>query len=272
LWARWYENPKVEHSRIFKTTDAGKNWVVISDDFGSNYVQAIAAKGDTILVGGKEILLKSVNGRTDFTDLYPILDEGEDDKMFINMIRLGGENEFFVTTSVDSVFMTTDFGNTFKTIGGVKGANDFYKFDKNSWIIMGSSGKNKFTNNAGESWEDCYPGSTIFEIGGVFGDKFYALGKSKMFTNLVDNFDLTTSVKEIKLDNELSVRYKPLSIEVVSENEIERCKVYSITGKLISDYEPNNRSYELHRSNFQPGIYILDATIDGKRHTKKIVF
>jgi photosystem II stability/assembly factor-like uncharacterized protein len=272
LWARWYEIPKVEHSRIFKTTDGGKNWVVISDDYGSNYIQAIAAKGDTLLVGGKEILLKSVNGGTDFTDLYPILDEGEDDKMFINMIRLGGENEFFVTTSVDSVYMTTDCGNSFKTIGGVKGANDFYKFDTNSWIFMGSSSKNKFTNTAGESWDDCYPGSTIFEIGGVYGDKFYALGKSKIFTNLVKNFDLTTSVKEIKLDNELTVRYKPLSIEMVSEKEIERCKVYSITGKLISDYEPNNRSYELQRSNFQPGIYILDATIEGKRHTKKIVF
>ncbi len=275
MWARWYDystGAKVEHSRVFKTIDGGKNWTVITKDFEKNYVQAIASRGDTIYIAGYQILLKSTDGGENFTDLYPILDEGEDDKMFINMIRLGDENEFFVTTSVDSVYRTTDGGATFKTLGGVKGANDFYKFDDNSWILMGSSGKNKFTNNAGESWEDCYPGSTIFEIGGVYGDKFYALGKSKMFTNLVENFDLTTSVKEIKLDNKLSVRYKPLSIEVVSENKIERCKVYSITGKLISDYEPNNRSYELQRSNFQPGIYILDATIDGKRHTKKIVF
>ena len=114
---------------------------------------------------------------------------------------------------------------------------------------------------------------TIFEIGGVYGDNFYALVKGKIFTNLVENFDLTTSIKEIKLDNQLTVLYKPTTIELVSlEHEIERCKVYSITGKLISVSEPNNRIYELQRSNFQNGIYILDALIEGKRFTKKIVF
>ncbi len=273
LWARWYEIPKVEHSRVFKTTDGGKTWSVISDDLGTNYIQVIAAKGDTVLVGGKETLLKSVNAGDNFTDLYPVLDEGEDDNMYINMIRTGNSNEFFITTYADSIYRTTDGGATFETLGGVKGANDIYKFDDNSWIFLGSSGKNKLTNNGGTSWDDCSPVSTIFEIGGVYGDKFYALAKGKIFTNLVENFDIKTAVKEIKLDNELSVRYKPFSIEIVSsENKIERCKVYSITGKLISDDEPNNRNYELQRNNFNPGIYILDTTIAGKRHTKKIVF
>ncbi|MCK5731222.1 MAG: T9SS type A sorting domain-containing protein, partial [Draconibacterium sp.] len=50
------------------------------------------------------------------------------------------------------------------------------------------------------------------------------------------------------------------------------CKVYSITGRLISISEPNNRTYELQRSNFQSGIYIIETLIKGKRHTKKIVF
>jgi len=276
LWARWYDYStgiKVEHSRVFKTTDGGKNWTVITKDFEKNYVQAIAASGDTIYIAGYQILLKSTDGGDNFTDLYANLDEGEDDKMFINSITLGNENQFFLTTSVDSVYMTADGGVTFQTLSNSKGANDIFVFDYNSWIMMGTTGKSKFTNNEGETWADCHPGSSIWEIGGIYGDKFYALAKGKVFTNLVENFDLTTSIKEIKLDNELTVRYKPLSIEVVSlENEIERCKVYSITGKLISDYEPNNRSYELQRSNFQPGIYILDATIAGKRHTKKIVF
>ncbi len=276
LWARWYDfstGAKVEHSRVFKTTDGGKNWTVITEDFEKRYVQAIAASGDTIYIAGYQILLKSVDGGGSFADLYPILDEGEDDKMFINSIHLGNPGEVFLTTSVDSVYRTTDGGATFETLGGVKGANDFYKFDDNSWIFMGSSGKNKFTNSTGDVWQDCYPGTTIFEIGGVYGDNFYALAKGRFFTNDIDNFDLTTSIKEIKLDNELTVLYKPFAIELVSsESEIERCKVYSITGRLISDYEPNNRSYELLRSNFQPGIYVIEVLIEGKRHTKKIVF
>jgi hypothetical protein len=276
LWARWYDystNPKTEHSRVFKTTDGGKNWVAITKDFDKSFVRAIETKGDTIYIVGSQILLVSYNAGDEFVDLYANLDEGEDDKMFINSITLGNENQFFLTTSVDSVYMTADGGATFQTLSNSKGANDIFVFDYNSWIMMGTTGKSKFTNTEGETWEDCHPGSSIWKIGGIYGDKLYALAKGKIFTNLVENFDLTTSIKEIKFDNELTVRYKPLSIELVSsEHEIERCKVYSITGKLVSVYEPNNRTYELQRSNFQPGIYILDTLIKGKRHTKKIVF
>ncbi len=276
LWVRWYDystDPKIEHSRVFKTTDGGKNWGVITNDFEKNYVRAIESKGDTIYVVGSQILMISYNGGDEFVDLYANLDEGEDDKMFINSVTLGSENQFFLTTSVDSVYMTIDGGVSFTTLSSSKGANDFFMFDYNSWIMMGTTGKSKFTNKGGESWEDCHPGSSIWSIGGIYGDKFYALAKGSVFTNLVENFDLTTSIKEIKLDNELTVRYKPLAIELVSsEHEIERCKVYSITGKLISVAEPHNRTYELQRSNFQPGIYILDALIKGKRHTEKIVF
>ncbi len=276
LWVRWYDystDPKTEHSRVFKTTDGGKNWGVITNDFEKNYVRAIESKGDTIYVVGSQILMISYNGGNEFVDLYANLDEGEDDKMFINSVTLGSENQFFLTTSVDSVYMTIDGGVSFTTLSSSKGANDFFMFDYNSWIMMGTTGKSKFTNKGGESWKDCHPGSSIWSIGGIYGDKFYALAKGSVFTNLVENFDLTTSIKEIKLDNELTVRYKPLAIELVSsEHEIERCKVYSITGKLISVADPHNRTYELQRSNFQPGIYILDALIKGKRHTEKIIF
>ena len=273
LWIRWYELPRIEHSMVFKTSDNGKNWMPITEDLVKINVQAMDSRGDTIYIVGKEILLKSENGGDTFTNLYPIIDEGEDDKMYFNSIHLGDANEFFLTTYADSILRTTDGGNSFEVIADIKGANDFYKFDNNSWVTMGGTGKSKFTNTADVNWVDCHPGSTIFEIGGVYGDKFYALGKSKIFTLEVPALQLKTSIKEIKLDNELTVLYKPLTIELVSsEHEIERCKVYSITGKLISVAEPNNRNYELQRSNFQPGIYILDTLIKGKRYTEKIVF
>ena len=276
LGIRWFDystDPRSEHSRIFKSMDKGKNWASITDDYGKIIIQAMKSKGDTILFGGKETLLISENSGDTFTNLYPIIDEGEDDAMYFNSIYFGDANEFFLTTYGDSILMTTDGGSSFEVIADIKGANDFYKFDNNSWVTMGGSGKSKFTNTAGENWVDCHPGAVIFEIGGVYGEKFYALARGSIYTTSIEKLQLKTSIKEIKFDNELTVLYKPLAIELVSsEHEIERCKVYSITGKLISVAEPNNRTYELQRSNFQPGIYIMDSLIEGKRFTKKIVF
>jgi photosystem II stability/assembly factor-like uncharacterized protein len=277
LSVRWFDYSttpeRSTHTRIFKSTDKGKNWAAITDDFGKLTAKAIDSKGDTIYIGGNNVLLKSEDGGNSFTNLYPVIDKNEDDKMFFNSIHIENFNEVFLVTYSDSIFRTTNGGVTFNVIAKVKGAYDFYKFDNNSWIFMGSTGKSKFTNSAGNVWQNCNPGAIIFETGGVYGDKFYALARGAIYTTAVNDLNLKTSVKEIKLDNELTVCYKPFSIEVVSlKNEIERCKVYSITGRLISDYKPNNRSYELQRSNFQPGIYIIDATINGRRHSKKIVF
>ena len=277
LWIRWYDisgDSKVEHSRVFKTIDNGKNWTAITDDFLKSYVQAIESTGNTIYVVGKEILLKSINGGDEFTDLYPILDEGEDDNMYINMVRLGDADEVFLTTYADSIFRTTDGGSTFKTIANIKGSSDSYKLGDNSWIVMGGTGKSKFTNDAGETdWQDCHPGVTIFEIGGVYGDDFYALGKGKFFTNELSNFNLPTRVPKLMDVDELSIRYKSASIELVSsESVIEQLNVYSITGKLVSVYKPNQRTYKLLRSDFQPGMYILNTTINGKTHSRKIAF
>ncbi len=276
LWARWYDystDDRAEHSRVFKSIDKGKNWVTITEDLGAYYVQSIESTGDIIYVVGRETLLKSTDGGDSFTDLYPTLDEGEDDKMFLNSVRLGDANEVFITTSADSVFRTTDGGSTFNTLVNIKGSNDSYKLGDNSWIVMGGSGKSKFTNDAGDTWQDCHPGVTIFEIGGVYGDNFYALGKGKFFINELSNFNIPTRVLKLLDVDELSIRYKSASIELVSsESVIEQLNVYSITGKLVSVYKPNQRTYKLLRSDFQPGIYILNTTIEGKTHSQKIAF
>lgn len=275
VWARWFDystDQKVEHSMVFKSTN-NKDWTPITDDLGNKYIQDIKSAGDTVYIAGKETLLKSVDAGATFINLYPVLDEDEDDAMFINAVKLGAYNELFIVTYADSIRHSTDGGATFKVLGDVKGANDFYKFDQNSYFIMGGSGKSRFTNDGGETWQDGHPGSTIFEIGGVYNNKFYALAKGNIFTNSFNNFELLTSIQGMVTNDEISIRYKTNSIELVSsEKTIEKCSVYSITGKLVSVYEPNERSYELLRSNYNSGIYILDAVIEGKRYAKKIVF
>uniref|UniRef100_UPI003217435D hypothetical protein n=1 Tax=uncultured Draconibacterium sp. TaxID=1573823 RepID=UPI003217435D len=280
LWVRWYDystTPKTEHSRVFKSIDAGKNWMHITEDLGNKYVQEIQSKGDTVYIVGKRVLLysedaglKSVETTPTFTDLYPNLDIDEDDDMFINAIELGAENEFFLVTSKDSCFVTTDGGVTFRTIGNIAGANDFYKFDSNSYIMMGTKGA-FFTNDGGETWLDCNPGKTIFEIGGIYNDKFYALGISYAYTNDISNFELLTATPTLYSNAELNVFYEPSAVKLVStEGVIEHCALYSITGKLVSLTEPNSRIQQYKNNEFQPGIYIVNSVVKGKRYINKI--
>ncbi len=278
LYANWYEvvteDKANSRGRVYKTTDGGTSWSAVTIDFGSSYINGMSFIGDTGYVAGNKVLLKTTDGGNTFTDLYPTMAAAnKDSSIFLKTIVLANTNEFYIPTSSDGVFKSMDGGETFTKFDGIAGTNDFYKFDDNSFMCMGLTSKSFFTNDGGANWQNASAGTTIYSIGEIFNDSLYTLGRGIIMKIALSDLDLTTSIKDIKLDNELSVRYKPLSIELVSsENEIERCKVYSITGKLISDYQPNNRTYELQRNNFQPGIYILDVLIEGKRHTKKIVF
>ena len=282
LWARWYDysgESRTEHSRIFKSVDSGKNWAPITQDYKGSYIRDIKSKGDTVYAVGKELLLVStvagtttVEDTAQFTNLYPNLDENEDDAMYIYTIVLGDDDEFFLTTSADSCWVTKDGGATFETIGNMKGAFDFYKFDNNSYIMMGSKGS-IFTNDGGDTWTECDPGKYIFEIGGVYNDKFYALAKSYIFTNDIANFDLITGIPSILSKAELNVAYGTTSIDLIStDGEIELCSMYTISGKLVLQAEPNNSIFRLNNNQFQTGIYIVNSVVEGKRYVNKIAF
>ncbi len=278
LFANWYETvtegTKKSRSRVFKTTDGGESWTSITKDFEGYYITGIEFIGDTGYIAGNKVLLKTTDGGATFTDLYPTLASANNDSsIYLKNVILINTNEFYIPTTSDGVFATMDGGASFTQFEGVSGTSDFYKFDQNSFLCMGTTSKSFFTNDGGTTWQNASASTTVYSIGEVLNDSLYVLAKGKVLKIALSDLDLITSTKEILRNNELTVRYKPLTIELVSsEHEIERCKVYSITGKLMSVYEPNNRTYELQRSNFNPGIYILDALIEGKRHTKKIVF
>lgn len=278
LYAKWYEDlttgEKEDRGRVFKTTDGGDSWTSITKDFEGSYITGIEFIGDTGFIAGSNILLKTTDGGTSFTDLYPtMVTANSDSSIFLKDVVVINTKEFYIPTTSDGVFITTDGGDTFSKFEGIPGTSDFYKFDQNSFLCMGSTSKSFFTNDGGATWQNASVGTSVYSIGEILNDSLYILSKGKVFKIALANLDLTTSIKEILRNNELTVLYKPLTIELVSaEHEIERCKVYSITGKLISVAEPHSRTYELQRSNFQPGIYILDALIKGKRHTEKIVF
>jgi len=273
LWARWYdvsEATKVEHSRVFKSSDSGKNWKVVSDDFGgTNYVMDIKFNGSKGYVAGNKILLKSVDSGETFTDIYPALKAVGGDQ-FINAITLGQGDEIFVT-STTAVFRSPDGGASWTKFATTTGGNDFYKFDVNSFIVMGSTSKSLFTNDGGATWVNCSAGATIYEAGGVWNENFYALGQGKIYRMPVAGLALNTAISELPSKSELSVLYKASAVELVSPGKaIDRCQVYSVTGRLVSDTKPAANRYELPYRSFVPGIYITRTVSGGKVYTNKV--
>lgn len=279
-YVKWYDYiaDKTEHSRVYKSTDGGKNWTAITEDLNSHYVNDIEILGDTMYIGGKWMLLKTTEANLksaysiiDFTDLYPNLDEGEDDDFFINDILVEGD-ELFLLTSIDSCHRSNNGGLTFSTFSDSKGGNAIYRFDKNSFMILGGTGKSKFTNDT-TTWLDCHPGATCYNVGGVLNGFLYALAKGTVYTIDVEDLDLETSIPTLRIAADVQIRYTPQSVNLFSSNKlIEECAVYSLSGKLVSLEAPYNNEVKLYNNKYETGIYIVKARVEGKYFADKIVF
>jgi photosystem II stability/assembly factor-like uncharacterized protein len=274
VWARWFDVSgvaKMEHSRIFRSADAGKTWKVVSDDFGTIYMMDIKFNGNTGYAAGNKILLKSVDKGNTFTDIYPVLKTVAGTDQFINTITLGAGNEIFLTTTT-AVFRSPDGGTSFTKLATTTGGNDLYKFNSQSWIVLGTTSKSLYTNNAGTNWLPCSTGATIYECGGVWNDNFYALGQGKLYKMPVAGLNLT-SAGMIDRPVEISVIYKPSSIELVTLGQIiDRCVVYSITGQTIMEIQPASDRVELKNQFFKPGIYLVKSQAGKSIYLNKVLF
>jgi len=211
LGIEWYEHivstgSKVSHAGVFKTTDGGASWIAITDN--GRYPMAIEIADSSIYFGGNTHLLKTVTGSDVVTDIYPNLIAAAipaDSTLFVNDITIVSESEIYVTTSIDGIFLTIDRGQTFTMLqsGAPTGGNDMYKVNDTVLIVLGSSSKSKASVDSGATWVSCYPGSTVWEIGGVFNDSLYALAKSKVFkiavTDLISG--TYTWVEQVLTDN-----------------------------------------------------------------------
>ena len=276
LWINWYEiisaEDKITHARIFKTTNSGELWNSISIDFGSSYITDINFINENYgIVAGNKVLLKTTDAGESFTDIYPIIAVGTDSSLFIKGVTMITENEFYVTTTADGIFKTIDGGASFTMFEGVDGSNDFIKLDSITYMALGSSSKSYYSNNSGASWENCYPGSTIWTIGEVMNDSLYALAKGKVFKIAMAEILSNVGIEQLIITNEISVRYHAESIELVStQNKIEQCILYSITGKAMAEYTPNSNYCTINSSSLPSGIYIAVTITNGKRFTNKL--
>ena len=280
VWINWYETisdtEKLTHARIFKSTDSGSTWASISDDFGTSYVYEMGfLNNDYGIITGNKILLKTTNGGTSFTDLYPIIIVGTDESLIIKGVRFVDENEFYITTSSDGIFKTHDGGITFTKFDGVAGSNDFIKLNSTTFMALGSSTKSFYSNTSGTSWENCSPGTSIWSIGPIMNDSLYALAKGNVFKIAMNEIaeDYGVGFEELSNDNVIVVKYLSQAIELVSsQSRIKQCLLYSIAGDLVGTYSSDSYSCKINTASLPAGIYIAATLVaDGKRQINKLL-
>jgi len=275
-WSDTISVPDVEtrHSRVFKTTDGGDLWTAVTKDFGSSIVMSIKFSGETGYIAGNKILLKTVDGGKTFTDLFPKLEAGADGSQIVSSVVIRNNDEvFFSTSNNKGIFYTADGGNTFSKLNGVSGGLDFVALDKNSFMTVGASTSNKFTNDGGITWKDSNLGVAIYAAGKVFNDSLYVLGKSNVYKIAVADLDITTFIAEVNRPNPLRVLYGNSALELVSaDGDIDRCMVYSTSGQLVAITEPKSETFSFEYNSFTPGVYIIASLIEGKKYTQKVIF
>ncbi|MCD6112928.1 MAG: T9SS type A sorting domain-containing protein [Bacteroidales bacterium] len=279
VWANWYDTVagyegRVTHSRVFRSTDSGDTWFSVTDDMGSPYVTKIYfITPDTGYILGNKIFLKTTDACATYTNLYPILDEGEDDNMFIKGIEYINEDEYYIPTTSDGIWKTMDGGASFTEFEGISGTNDFCKLTDTRYLALGSSSKSKLSKDAGATWETCYPGSSIWHIAGIVNDSLYALAKGKIYK--IALLELTSDVgfnESIVDDNTINIVYRPSEFEVISsKRNIDICAVYNICGKLIYKSEPNALKCIINHRSYAPGLYFVSTYVNGKRYTNKVI-
>lgn len=275
-WSDTISVPKMvtKHSRVFKTIDGGDLWTAVTKDFGNSAVMSIKFSGETGYVAGNKILLKTIDGGKTFTDLYPKLIIGTDGNLVVSSVTMLDKDQvYFSTSNAKGVFFTGDGGNSFSKLNGTTGGLDFVALDNNSFMSVGTSISNQFTNDGGITWKDSNLGAAIYAAGKVFNDSLYVLGKSNVYKIALADLDIKTFVAEVKRPNPLKVLYGTSALKLVSaDGNIDRCMVYNISGQMVAITDPKESTYSFEYNSFTPGVYIILSLIEGKKYTQKVIF
>ena len=242
----WYDiisGSQVTCGAVFETTDGGTTWSPITEDLGNDIITAIQTKGTTTYVAGANTFFKK-SGET-ITDLYPTLvtaDGGTDETIYIFDIDVISETEFYVVTTANGLFHSTDGGTTITEMTGTgipAGGNDLKVIDANTIMVLGTATRSKVTVDGGANWTNCYPGVSCWEIEGVFKDSVYALAKQNVYKIAVS--DLSTNPTNwvaqsvTNIDENLQQMYIVDANTAIIAGNSEILRITSDGGKTWSD-------------------------------------
>ncbi len=180
---------------VFMSTDGGSSWTAITDDLGSSIVSCIETSGTNTYIGGGNLLFRKTGDV--LTDIYPNLvsaDGGSDQTIYTYDIDVVGENEFYLVTTNNGIFHSTDGGATITEMTGTgipTGGNDIMQISANTILVLGTVANSKVTVDGGLNWTACSPSATCWEIGGIQNDSVVALAKDDIYRIAVS--DLTAA-------------------------------------------------------------------------------
>ena len=169
-------------------------------------MSCIVFNGETGFSGGSKQLYKISTDADSLVDIFPQLPG--DGSAYIYDIDFPSESELLVTTTSDSVFTSSDLGESFTKFEDIRGASDIMKVN-DSTIALTSSKYLYVSTDNGSNWNSATMPSSIREIGGIANDSLFLLAKAALYKFAVSdllngNFDYTT---QIVGDNNLQKTY-----------------------------------------------------------------
>ncbi len=271
---------RTSYSRVFKTSNASYAkdnkgaalWDTITPNLGSTFIRAINFEGDTGYITGNKTIYKTTDGGATLTSLVEKLtDLGATSPYVQNALFFG--DTLYVATTGDSIFVSYDAGESFSVIPGVKGASDFVVVDANSWMTVGGSNACFYTNDAGTTWDGCYPGYSVYRAGGIYADNVIALSKSKIYKIAVSDLDPATGIRErmADADNGINLIQYTTEISITSDKDITQCEMYNISGQKMFAVRPSAKTYSFNTTSFKNGIYIVRVVSNNKFETYKVL-
>lgn len=264
----------VGHSRVFRTSDDGLSWEIVSEDLGSSIIEVITFKNDIGFVGGNKVLLKTADTGKTFVDVFENFGNNTEGKGYIVDITMETELDFWITTTSNGLFKTNDGGESFVKMEGVSGANDFVALNDKTFFMAGSSTKTQYSQDSGNSWISSSIGTTIWELGPIWNDKVFALTKGAIYSTDIMSFELTDAIEDILADvnNPLRIVSYSSTLDVYSnESVIEQCVVYNSLGQRVAAMQPNSNAFQINSAEFNSGVYIVVAISGNEKFTQKVM-
>ncbi|MCU7497989.1 MAG: YCF48-related protein [Bacteroidota bacterium] len=183
---------------ILKTTDGGKNWGVLSDQFKVQlYSFAIVTPDVWCAVGAGNGLFRSIDAGKNWTKVTsPVTGVAT---MVFYSVAFGGKDTGYAVGNSGKMVKTIDGGQTWTNLTNNAGTNtiwDLAVFDSKTVIFSALAGKVSKTTDGGTTWEALVPNVA----GGLFALKFkdastgYVAGGSKALARTTDGGKTWTAV------------------------------------------------------------------------------
>ncbi|RZJ73994.1 T9SS type A sorting domain-containing protein [Flavobacterium sp.] len=249
--------------KVIKTTNGGTSVTSYTLPLTTPSSQSLmdiffvnATTGFVCAQGGQ--IFRTTNSGTSWTALTPNVGTSALNSLYFTDALTG-----YATGSGGKVIKTTDGGTTWvdKSVPGNFAFNGVRFFDANVGLVVGLSGRIFRTMDGGDTWVQQASGTTEHLRSVFFLNATSAIIVGDAGTILKNNDVL--SEKDFVLKPVFSLAPNPidetsvLSVQNVEDFSALSIEIYDVTGKLVKKDAIKSQHYNLSRSEFTPGVYVI---------------